>query len=601
MGRDPRWGRIEETFGEDTWLTSRMAVAAVRGLQGGYPGAPGHIIASPKHYAAFGQSAGGRQMAPADIPERMVRDEILPPFKAAVVEAEAGCIMPAYISIDGAPCHGSRKLLTAILREEWGFTGAVISDFGGVAQLHSSHHVAKDGDDAALKALAAGIDADLPSGGWAQALNEKAKTDPTVAALVDRSVRRVLALKFKLGLFENPCPDLRTAKAVIHCDEHLALAREAAEKAVVLLKNDGRVLPLDKEKTGRIAVVGPHGTYLQFGGVSGHNKGVSVVDGLKAYLGDAARVDFERGCGLTDKEEPLPYLPVGFSVKGERPKQVPIEYEREPIAAAAKLAKQADAAIVCIGESSWVTGENFSADKAGDRSSLELIGNQIALLKAVKATGTPTIAALIHGRPLAIHEVLDCADAVLDCWNIGEQRGAALARILFGETCPGGRLPMTVPLSAGHVPCHYSMKRGAYGREYAFDNGKRLLPFGFGLSYTMFAVSGVRTCRTRLKPGDGMSVLAEITNTGAVTGDEVFQVYVRDCVSSVSRPDMELKAFQRVTVKPGETVTVKLGLSPAAFAFTGEEMKTVIEPGEFEILAGTDPEKLTVLKIEIVE
>ncbi|MBD3242775.1 MAG: beta-glucosidase [Chitinivibrionales bacterium] len=599
IGRDPRWGRMEETFGEDPFLVSRMGVAAVRGLQGGDELTAGHVAASPKHFAGYGQSQGGRQGAPADIGPRALRDEILVPFEYAVREANARGIMPAYQEIDGVPCHANEELLTAILRKEWQFDGVVVSDFGGIEQLATQHGIAADPSDAARLALEAGVDMDLPGGTSYGTLPANAVDHPGLLKLIDRSVSRVLRLKFELGLFDNPIPDAAQARTVVHCEDHRVLALEAARKAIVLLKNDGGLLPLDESKVKRIAVIGPHARYLQFGGVSPHSRGISILEGLERRLDGTAEITWSQGCALTTSDEPLPYLPEPDTT--EPPALVSPELEQDTIAQAVEAAKAADVAVICIGESSEITGESFKPTKRGDRASLELVGQQNALLAAVAATGTPVVVVLVHGRTLIIDKVVEHAGAVLDCWNLGEERGTAVAETLFGDANPGGRLPVTVPRSVGSLPCYYYRRPKGTQRGYAFEDNTPLFPFGYGLSYTTFSYTNVRLSSPRLRMKRAVEVLVDIANTGERAGDEVVQLYVRDRVASVTRPAMELRGFKRVSLAKGERTTVAFVLTAPDLAFTGRDMQRTAELGEIDVMVGPNAAELQSVVLTLVE
>jgi beta-glucosidase len=600
IGTDPRWGRVEETFGEATHLVTQMTLAAIRGLQGGRDGvAADHVAATAKHFAGFAQSAGGRQIAPPDLPERVLRDQILPVFKAAVTEAGVYCIMPAYIEHDGIPAHAHHKLLRHILRDEWGFKGLVVSDFGGVPDIYTRYRVAPSLPDAARRALHAGVDMDLPEGKAFRTLQE---VDAALLAHIDTSVERVLALKFSLGLFENPYVDEGRAVEVVHSAHHQQIASEVAEQSLILLKNEGAILPLNITQTPRIALVGPHSKLLKFGGYSGHNRGVSIYDGLLNYTQGQAELLWAQGCRLTtDAEDNLPDDVFGEGMLRDLPDNMPnvfsLESEQIQINEAATLAATCDVAVVCLGESYATTSESNGPGHFGDRESLELVGNQLALLRAVKATGVPTITVLIHGRTLTILPVLETADAVIDAWNPGEARGTAIARALFGDINPGGRLPFTVPFSAGQLP--FSRKITGYEQLYAFQNRRECLPFGYGLSYTTFTYSVPRVEGT-FRVGDPVTVSLEVTNTGTRAGDEVVQVYVTDVICSVSRPRHVLKAFQRVSLAAGEMRSITLVLPPEAFSFTDEQYQPCIEAGEFEISVGTNSQQTQTVVITLV-
>ena len=464
LGRDSRWGRVQETFGEDTHLASRMVVAAVRGLQGGEQLQPTHVAATLKHFAAFGQSIGGRQCATVEMGPQTLRNEILPPFRAGVQEGNVSAVMPAYPEIDGVPCHANRELLTDILRGEWGFAGLTVADFGGVNQLHNLHHVAADDVQAARMALLAGVDMDLPEGRSYPHLLATLATDADVRERVDETVRRVLTLKFRLGLFENPYTDEREAVEIVNCDAHHQLSIEAGQRNAVLLQNHNDRLPLNAGSLRRVAVIGPHARLPHLGP---DRKGTNTIfDGLQKRLGPAVELRWAHGCRLTSKDgEQKAYLQetgqVEFSklhgdrMKAEmdklfaddRPQMIPPHLEQPLIAEAAAVARECDVAIVCLGESPHCIGEDYGGNCRRDRDSIELIGNQIELLRAVKAAGKPVIVLLAHTRALVIGPVVELADAILDLWDSGEARGDVAASVLLGDAEPGGRLPVTVPLT----------------------------------------------------------------------------------------------------------------------------------------------------------
>lgn len=590
VARDFRWGRVEETFGEDTYLCTRMGVAAVKGLQGGVSGAnPEHIIASPKHFAGYAQAAGGRNFAPTDIPERAFKDQILPPFKAAVMEAGAMGIMPSHAEIDGVPCHGSKRLLTGILRDEWGFEGIVVSDYNDVERLAILHHVVENREQAAVKALEAGLDMDLPSGSAYIYLIEAAKKDKKVENLIDRAVRRILRVKFMLGLFENPYVNPDRAEEITNCSKHKELAKKAADKTVILLKNDNNLLPLDRKKIKKIAVVGPNAHPVHFSYYSPRpNVGISVLDGLTAKVGKEIEILYTKGCSITRSVDAMVTELDLNEKKIHQSRLYQPSEEIESIAEAAEIAGQADVAIVCVGGSSSESSEAaFAKGHLGDRADLDLIGQQNALVKAVLETGTPTIVVLIHGRPLSCTYITEHVPAILEGWYLGQETGSAIADVLFGDVNPGGKLPVTIPRSVGHLPAYYSQKPTGQFKEYLFTDSTPLYPFGYGLSYTTFSYNNLRVIPEKILSGQNAEVSVEITNTGDCMGDEVVQLYIHDKISSVTRPVKELKGFRRVTLKPGETQQVTFTITPDQLSFTNKDYHTVVEPGEFEVMVGT--------------
>jgi beta-glucosidase len=431
-------------------------------------------------------------------------------------------------------------------------------------------------------------------------------------SLIDRSVRRVLALKFRLGLLENPCAEKSVAIALTNCDKHGRMAQESAERSIILLENRGNLLPLDRDRIKKVAVIGPHAKYLQFGGVSPHDRGISILDGIMALAGNGLSVEFFQGCALTDSDEDLAYFKEtaegGFAdlrkamMDGEgvrKPRTIPLAAERDVIGKAVACGSGSDVVVLCLGESQQCTGENYAPNRFGDRDDLDLIGNQMELLRAFKKTGVPFVLVLIPGRALAMGEACGLADAVLDCWNPGQARGTAIARILFGEVNPGGKLPVTVPVSVGHVPCHYGQKSLGYARDYAFNDTCEAYPFGFGLSYTAFAFSDIRLEGSVIRTGCPVRIGATITNTGNWPGDETVQVNLGRKNASVSLPARKFVAFHRVTVSAGSRLDVRLEIPFERFAHTDRSMVRKSYPGECTLFVGTSSRECTSLDLTI--
>ncbi|MFW5844911.1 MAG: glycoside hydrolase family 3 N-terminal domain-containing protein [Planctomycetota bacterium] len=598
LGRDPRWGRQEETFGEDVFLVTRMAVAAVRGLQGGTDGVQaGHVAATAKHFAGYAQSMDGLQHGQAAISPRMLLDEILEPFRAAVQEADAAALMTSYGEIDGLPCTANRQLLSDILRDTWGFKGLVVADFGSIDQLEKRFGIAADPADAARLALRAGCDMDLPHGACvARLLDDE---DPETEALLDRAVLRVLRLKEHLGLFSEPGPSADMA-SIVHAPEHQELARQAAERSLILLKNEADLLPLDRDSLQRVALIGPHSRFLQFGGASPHGRGCSIEAGLRDALPGDCELRWAQGCALTDRDEDhYAWLPTGSGADPAR--CAAPEDEAELIAEARDLADWAEVVICCLGESPEITGENWKPFKGGDRDELQLIGQQQELLDAVAATGTPVATVLIHGRSLAIAPVLERSTALLDAWNPGEARGQAVAAALLGACNPAGRLPASIPVSAGACPCHYSRISADGTRPYAFGRQGVVLPFGFGLSYSRFTISGLRLERDRIAPDENAVVLARIRNHGPLDGDEVIQVYLGRCQADIARPPLLLKAFARMSLAVDEEQELRISLPPERFRYSGIDLEPRHLTGRIPLLVGPRPGELQQVVVTIVD
>jgi len=581
--RDPRWGRVEETYGEDPHLAGRMGVAAVRGFQGnGTFRDQKHVLATLKHLVAHGQPEGGMNCAPANVSLRELRDVFLAPFRRAVTEGGAASVMASYNEVDGVPSHANAWLLRDVLRGEWGFEGFVVSDYYAIWELNDrpgthGHWVAADKREAAALAVKAGVNLELPEPDCYLHLLDLVRDGVLTEAELDGMVAPMLLWKFRLGLFDDPYVDPEVAERVVGSEANRELALEAARQCVTLLRNEGGVLPLDPRKLSKLAVVGPNAHRALLGGYSGvpfHN--VTVLEGIRAHLGDAVEVVHAEGCKIT----------VGGSWNEDAVIAPEPEEDWRLIAQAAEVAADADAVVLAIGGNEQTSREAWSRTHMGDRTSLDLVGRQDELVRAMLATGKPVVVLLFNGRPLSINEVARDVPAILECWYLGQETGRAVAEILFGGANPGGKLPISFPRSAGHLPVFYNHKPSAR-RGYLWDDASPLFPFGFGLSYTTFSLDGVRLERDQIAAGESTRVVARVTNTGGREGAEVVQMYVRDRVSSVTRPVKELKGFRRVVLSPGESADVALEIGPDALAFTDARMRWTVEPGEFEIMVGT--------------
>ncbi len=587
IARDPRWGRIEETFGEDPYLCGEMGVAAVKGLQGeGKELAPGKVHATLKHMTGHGQPQAGNNVAPAQLGERELRESYFPPFRKVVERTGIGAVMPSYNEIDGVPSHANHWLLGTILRGEWGFDGAVVSDYAAIAELDYFHHVAVGKEAAAKLALAAGVDCDLPDGVAYRTLADQVRAGRVPLSLIDAACARMLTMKFRAGLFEEAPIDARAAARLTANAEALALAREAAGKSIALLVNDG-ILPLAGQK--RIAVIGPNAAVARLGGYSSEPVApVSLLDGVRARLKGRAEVVHAQGVFITQSEDRS-----ANEVLLADPAR-----NRQLIAEAVEVAKGADVVLLAIGDTEQTSREGYARTHLGDRTDLDLLGEQNALFTAIKATGRPVVVVAINGRPPSWPTVVAGANALLECWYAGQQGGHAIADVLFGDVNPGAKLPVTVVRDVGQVPFYYDHKPSAR-RGYLFDDDKPLFPFGFGLSYTSFTLSAPRLSATRIAPAGEVTVEVDVTNTGRRTGDEVVQLYIRDQVSSVARPVKELKDFARVTLAPGERRTVRFTLTPEAFRMWDADMREVVEPGQFDIMTGANSRDLQTVVLDI--
>ena len=571
--RDPRWGRNEETFGEDPYLIACMGVAYVRGLQG--PNFKEGIIATPKHFAAHGFSEGGRNRAPVHVPLRELREVYLFPFEAAVKEANAWSLMNAYHDIDGVPCAASRHLLTDILRGEWGFRGYVVSDYFSIRMLYDFHHVAADKKEAAVQALEAGIDIELPSiDCYGEPLIQAVKEEKISEAVIDEAVSRILRAKFLLGLFENPFVKAEDASGSFDTPEDRKLALEAARESMVLLKNNG-VLPLRKDIKA-IAVIGPnadnarnlHGDYSYTAHLRCKEPAVptvTILTGIRNKVSKQTSVYYARGCGVSDDSKD------GFEE-------------------ALKAAEKADVIVAVVGERSGLSDDDVTGEFR-DRADIRLPGVQEELIERLCETGKPVVLVLVNGRPLSLRRIVDKCSAILEAWLPGEEGGNAVADVLFGDYNPGGKLPVSFPQHVGQIPVNYGRRVSSLG-DYVFMSSKPSFPFGHGLSYTRFEYSSLSITPEKVGPAGKVEITFDVKNIGDRKGDEVVQLYIRDEVASVTRPAMELKGFKRVTLEPEEKKQVTFRLSIDQLAFYDRHMRFVVEPGTFKVMIGSSSEDI---------
>jgi beta-glucosidase len=587
VARDPRWGRIEETFGEDPYLVSQLGVAAVRGLQGDtLPLAEGKVFATLKHLTGHGQPESGTNVGPAGISERTLRENFFPPFEEIVLHTNIRAVMPSYNEIDGIPSHANRWLLNDVLRGEWGFKGAVVSDYFGIEQLATLHHIVPDLSAAAVRALNAGVDIDLPDGTAYRTLVDSVRAGRVSQAQIDTAVRRILELKFLAGLFEHPFADAAAAEALTGNAEARAVALDAAHRAAVLLKNDG-TLPLRMSAGKTLAVIGPNAAVVRLGGYSvTPRQAVSALEGIRTKIGNRESVVYAEGVRITEDDDWW-----ADDVKLADPAK-----NRELIAAAVGVATAADQVVLILGDTEQTSREGWADNHLGDRDSLDLVGQQNDLAAAIFALHKPTVVVLLNGRPLSVVSIAERANALIEGWYLGQEGGTALADILFGDYNPGGKLPLTLARSAGQLPMFYNRKPSAR-RGYLFDTTEPLFPFGFGLSYTTFEIGAPRLSSPSIKTDGSVTVTTEVKNTGSRTGDEVVQLYIRDEVSSVTRPVEELKGFQRVNLNPGESKTVSFEVTTHSLQFWNTNMRRVVEPGTFTLMTG--PDSVHLKKVEL--
>lgn len=702
--RDPRYGRSEESYGEDTHLCAEFARETVRGMQGKSLKDPDAVAAEPKHYVGYGNPVGGLNCAPSTMGRHDVFSDCLPVFEAAFVDGKACDAMCSYNSIDSIPVSMDHEILTDVLRGQYGMPGFVRSDLTAVSRLYDWHFIAESPEEAIRLGLEAGVDLqlyDFPHDVWQNAIAHLIEEGKMKMSVLDTACRRVLRMKFLLGLFENPYTDENRAESVLRCPEHLAVAEKIAEKSIVLLKNDG-LLPLKKDLQ-RVAVIGPaadtvsYGDYTEYRGREG---AVTVLDGIRAAVSPETEVVYARGCnflgqalhpfdpsmlrdedggyGLTGRyyNGPVPEgtpvqvrsdlainfnwifsLPnpeldancfsaawtgsvimphtmdgciglstqdsmrlyvddellidgwgkdksadqaLDFHFEAGRAYKIRIEFVndgrgarvifgysagRENFSAAVEAARNADVAILCMGDNEETSGENF------DRTDLNLPGRQLELVQAVYATGTPVVLVLQSGRPVTANWENDHLPAILEAWFPGEQGGTAIARTLFGDAIPGGRLPITFPRSVGQIPCHYSRRPGG-GKKYVEMDWMPLYPFGYGLTYTTFAYHDLKPDRAKIAPDESVTVSFTVENTGDFTGDAVPQLYVRDLFSSVVKPERQLAAFTRVTLAPGEKRCITLTVGPRQLRTLGADYVWRVEPGRFELQLGDNAENI---------
>lgn len=579
ISRDPRWGRVMEGAGEDPWLGSRIAEARVRGFQGKKIGDTDAVLACVKHFAGYGAPIGGRDYNTVDMSERYFRDFYMPPYEAAV-KAGAATVMTSFNDYDGVPATGNKYLLTDLLRKEWGFRGFIVTDYTSMNEM-VNHGVVADDKEAGELSLNAGVDMDMQGAIYQRFLKKSVEEGKVKMADIDEAVRRILRLKFDLGLFEDPykfCDENRE-KSVLLSPENRAAARDISRKSIVLLKNDKNLLPLDRNR--KIALIGPLADNKSelignWNGAGNANDCVSVLEGVRAQA--KGEVLFERGCSF-------------------------FEAKKEWLEAALAVAKQSDVVVAVVGEQAMMSGE------AAARADITLPAVQEEILIELVKTGKPVVVVLMNGRPLAIPNIAENAGAILETWWLGTEAGNAIADVLFGGYNPSGKLPMSFPRSVGQVPVFYNEKNtgrpfdpnSKWTSKYIDMPNAPLYPFGYGLSYTTFSYSDPKPDKTVFKKGENLQITVNVTNAGSRFGEEVVQLYVRDLVASVTRPVRELKGFQKIALNPGETKAVKFTLTERDLSFYRRDMTFGAEPGEFEIMTGGNSADVKKAKVRMTE
>ncbi|MFA4838134.1 MAG: beta-glucosidase BglX [Candidatus Neomarinimicrobiota bacterium] len=579
IARDARWGRIAEGAGEDPFLGSAIAKALVTGFQGKTLAGQSSVLACAKHFVGYGAAEGGRDYNTTDMSERTLREIYLPPFKSAVY-AGAGSLMSAFNDLSGIPASANHFTLADVLKNEWQFNGFVVSDWNSIGEL-VAHGIASNTIEAGVAALKAGVDMDMEGRAYSDGLAMLIKQGEIPMSFVDDAVRRILRMKFELGLFDQPYTDETLAKSVILSPENLKIARNLAVESFVLLKNDRDLLPLAKNlKT--LAVIGALaddqdallGTWECEGKAADV---VSILQGIRSAVGKTTKVLYEQGCPVVNEN-------------------------RSGFASAIAAAKNADAVIIVLGESRNMSGE------AASRAELNLPGVQEELVKEIIAVGKPVVVVLIAGRPLTIPWLAENAQAILMGWAPGIQGGNAVADVLFGDANPGGKLPVTFPRSVGQIPIYYNHKNtgkpanafNKFSSKYIDEKSTPLFPFGFGLSYTTFKYSGLKVIADRLTSNDTLKVRVNLMNSGKRKGAEVAQLYIRDLVANVTRPVKELKGFRRVELQPGEEKTIEFAVPVAELGFYDSAMKYIVEPGKFEVMVGGNSDELLMANFEVI-
>ncbi len=577
IARDARWGRVGETFGEDTYLVTAMGVAMVKGLQGKNMTGSDVVASCIKHLIGGGNSVNGLNGSPTDISERTLWEIHLPPYKAGV-DAGAFTIMTAHNELNGVPCHANKYLMTDVLRTKWGFKGFIVSDWMDIERIATTHKTASDQKEAVYQTVMAGMDMHMHGPGFMEPLMELVKEGRVPMSYIDRSAGKILEAKFKLGLFEKPFVDEGLARLVMFNAENKNLALQSAREAIVLLKNDN-VLPL-ASSVKKIFITGPNADNQTILGdwslLQPDSNVITVVEGIKQIAPAGTEVE---------------YLPSGTVKK----------IEKDVIAQAGQKAKDADVTIVVVGENSlrYQNDEKTSGENI-DRDNINLLGQQSALVKELIASGKPVIIILVNSRPLSVTEESKTAAAVIEAWEPGDFGGQAIAEIIFGKVNPSGKLPISIPRSTGQIPTYYNAKPSNYFHKYILTQSSALYDFGFGLSYTTFKIDNIKLSKPTIAKTEPVKVTCTVTNTGNMDGDEVVQLYVRDEVSSVTRPVKELKRFQRVSLKQGETKTVEFTLTPKSFEFLDINMKPVIEAGDFTIMVGNSSNDKDLQKVKLI-
>jgi beta-glucosidase len=591
--RDPRWGRTEETMGEDPFLISRLAIAQIKAYQGNsvYLG-KSNVAATLKHFGVHGQSEGGNNVAPSNIDERTAREIFFKPFQAAIKEAHVMNVMATYNELWGVPAHINKYLLTDILRKEWGYNGLIVSDYFAIRDVSTLHKITPSYDSAGLLAFKAGINIETPDPDGFKNIKQLVSSGKISMKELDESVIRILIAKFRLGLFDDPYVDADKAEQIVGSTQKRAVAYKAATEAMVLLKNNNNFLPLDKNKTKTIAFIGPNADKCLLGGYSSKPRFcASPLQALKEKYGNTIKILYAEGVRITDKNNWF----------GDTIKLANAEENKTKIAEAVEVAKQADVVVLFVGGNESTSREGWGPEHLGDLPTLELLSGQNELIKQIVAVGKPTCAFVNSGPPLSIGNLVDAVPAVMQCWYLGQEGGYAMVDALFGDVNPGGKLPISFPRSVGNIPVYYNYKPSARrGYNLGFDV-RPLFAFGHGLSYTTFAYANLKLSSSTMRSNGTATVTIDVKNTGSRKGAEVVQMYIRDDYSSVTRPVKELKGFKKIWLEPGQSQTVNFTITPELLSFYNKDMKWIIEPGDFTIMVGIASDETQSIKLAVIK
>ena len=591
--RDPRWGRTEETMGEDPFLISRLAIAQIKAYQGNSVYLEkSNVAATLKHFGIHGQSEGGINVSPSNIDERTAREVFFKPFQACVKEAKVMNVMATYNELWGLPAHINKYLLTDILRKEWGFNGLIVSDYFAIRDVSDLHKITPSYDSAGLLAFKAGINIEAPDPDGFKNIKQLVVAGKISMKELDESVMRILVTKFRLGLFDDPYVDPDKAEQIVGSKQKRDIAYKAATEAMVLLKNDNNFLPLDKNKIKTIAFIGPNADKCLLGGYSSKPRFcISPLQALKEKYGNNIKVLYSEGVRITDKNNWF----------ADTINLIHPEENKQRIADAIEVAKQADVVVLFVGGSESTSREGWATNHLGDLPTLELLNGQNELIKQIVALGKPTCAFVNSGPPLSIGYLCNSVPAVMQCWYLGQEGGYAIVDALFGNINPNGKLPISFPRTVGNIPAYYNYKPSARrGYNLGFDVSP-LFAFGHGLSYTTFAYSNLKLSSSAMKANGNVTITVDVKNTGTMKGAEVVQMYIRDDYSSVTRPVKELKGFKKIWLDPSQSQTVSFVITPELLSFYDKDMKWIVEPGDFTIMVGTASDKTREIKLTVTK